>query len=651
VVGFPNTSGEIDPLLSAAAGELVTVAPVPAASNPTLLDFAAGANDPAFTDLGEFRTLRPRSRNYDLNGTFTTRLAPWLTGNAGIRLSRSTRRSLRGLPSALFVLSPTNASSPFSTTVAIAQYGARPLHTRSTRESGELNLSLNGRFGQWTGLLNARHSQAEDETETERRTTSSNIAVPDAVDAFGSNLFNLVELRTNTSRSKNWASNARLSFTGPLATLPAGPIQATAEGLYTRNRLRSESDFTLSGQRRTFRRSETGLRAAVDVPLASRDDDFLSEIGNLNATAEYSRFHYSDAGNVDNYQFGLAWEPHPILRLTADIERTGLPPSVQTLGNPIIVTSGVRSFDPLTGETVDVTQITGGNPDLDTERTTTRRLGALIRLIERHNLQLNAEYSDRRERNFASILPEASAAVMLAFPERFIRDLDGTLTTVDLRPVNFDEHREKRFRYGLSLNTRLGSGAPIRAVAPVASEPADSDEAREEPPVPAVARGRRGPGTRLSFTASHSIVFEDKIIIRSGLPTVDLLEGGAIGIGGGRVRHQLDATASITSRGTGVRVSANWRGKSTLNALDEGSPDRLHFSPVFNLNLRAFTEISRFLPRSDWAKRMRVSLNVVNATNDRQEVRDSSGDTPLRYQPGYRDPLGRTIELELRKVF
>jgi hypothetical protein len=41
----------------------------------------------------------------------------------------------------------------------------------------------------------------------------------------------------------------------------------------------------------------------------------------------------------------------------------------------------------------------------------------------------------------------------------------------------------------------------------------------------------------------------------------------------------------------------------------------------------------------------------VNATNDRQEVRDSAGTTPVQYQPGYRDPLGRTVEIELREVF
>jgi hypothetical protein len=61
--------------------------------------------------------------------------------------------------------------------------------------------------------------------------------------------------------------------------------------------------------------------------------------------------------------------------------------------------------------------------------------------------------------------------------------------------------------------------------------------------------------------------------------------------------------------------------------------------------------LHRFLPNSDWAKSTRFSINVVNITNDRQEVRDAAGETPLRYQAGYRDPLGRTIELEIRKVF
>jgi outer membrane receptor protein involved in Fe transport len=77
----------------------------------------------------------------------------------------------------------------------------------------------------------------------------------------------------------------------------------------------------------------------------------------------------------------------------------------------------------------------------------------------------------------------------------------------------------------------------------------------------------------------------------------------------------------------------------------------LRFSPLLLVNVRAFVDAERVFGPSDWTKGMRLSLNVLNAFNDHQKVRDSFGNTPLQYQPGYRDPLGRTIELELRKVF
>ena len=140
-------------------------------------------------------------------------------------------------------------------------------------------------------------------------------------------------------------------------------------------------------------------------------------------------------------------------------------------------------------------------------------------------------------------------------------------------------------------------------------------------------------------------------MIRKPLDPVDLLSGGAIGIAGGRVRHQLDGTFSLASGGSGVRLGVAWRGMSSLESRNGGVSDTLRFSPLLAVNLRAFADVYRFMPRFDWAKRMRLSLNVLNATNDRQRVRNSAGTIPLQYQPGYRDPRGRTVELELRKVF
>ena len=48
---------------------------------------------------------------------------------------------------------------------------------------------------------------------------------------------------------------------------------------------------------------------------------------------------------------------------------------------------------------------------------------------------------------------------------------------------------------------------------------------------------------------------------------------------------------------------------------------------------------------------MRVSLSIDNLFDARQQVRDRLGATPLSYQPGYLDPLGRSVRLTLRKLF
>jgi outer membrane receptor protein involved in Fe transport len=470
------------------------------------------------------------------------------------------------------------------------------------------------------------------------------VLLADSTDPFAGNLSALVPIQTNKATGRTISSSALLSVSGPAARLPAGDVQATVEGEFVDVRLRSTTDFLGVSQKRTSHRSEWSLRGIVEVPLASAAAGVLPGLGELSANAEATLADFSDAGTLEQYALGLTWVPRPRLRFRGEYEKSESPPAISLLGDPVIVTSGVRTFDPLTGETVDVTQITGGNPDLDAEKTTTWTLSGLWTAVPRHNLQLSATYTDTDERNFVSSVPDASQEVMLALPTRFVRDLDGTLTLVDLRPINFDSHRAKRLRYGFSLSTTIAGGRPtaMRAAGPAGEETGDQAEAASAP---------SSRPLRFQLSANHSIVFQDKISIRPGFDSVNLLEGGAIGIAGGRVRHQLDGTAALTSGGLGMRLNANWRGKYTLESSNGGTADTLRFSPVFLLNLRAFADMRRFLPDEKWARGMRVSLGLYNATNERQEVRDSNGNTPLQYQPGYRDPIGRTVEFELRKVF
>lgn len=632
VVGFPNTTGEIDPLLSALAGQTVTVAPLPGTASPALTDFLPNANNPAVTDIGQFRTLRPNSENYDLNATFATRLASWLTSTATFRYNQTTSRYLRGLPSAILVLPATNPASPFSRDVGLAFYGADPLHSRGQHHGIDGNVTFNANWGSWTGDLNLKHSENDDTTHTQRAASSLPVAIGDSVNPFALDVSELIPLRSDSTSAKSNASLIDLTLTGPLIALPAGPLQLTMEGRLAWNSLHSRSTFSALFGNGNFHRNEQSIRGALDIPLTSTDSGAAPGIGNSSADAEYSLIHFSDAGTLHHYALGMTWEPTPVLRLRTSIEKTDAPPLMQLLGDPVVISSGIRTFDPLTGETVDVTQITGGNPLILPQSTKIWRLSAIARLVPRWNLQLNGEYTDTDTRDFVSSLPEASADVMLAFPDRYVRDANGTLAIVDLRPVNFESEHEKRFRWGLSMNAKLAGG---QSPAPSGKGP----------------RPKRKPTTYLQLTANHTVVFSDEIRIRPGLDPVDVLGGGAIGIGGGRVRHQVDGTAAVTSGGLGARMGVTWRGPSELESRSGGTTDTLRFSPIFLLNLRAFADMKQIFPKSHVAKGLRLSIDIVNLTNDRQSVRDSFGHMPLQYQPGYRDPIGRTIEFEIRKVF
>jgi hypothetical protein len=168
---------------------------------------------------------------------------------------------------------------------------------------------------------------------------------------------------------------------------------------------------------------------------------------------------------------------------------------------------------------------------------------------------------------------------------------------------------------------------------------------------PALAPAALASRLRLQLAVFHTVILDNDVVIRPTLPRVDLLSGGAIGIGGAPSRHQVNLLMTLGTRGIGAVLSGAWRSESFLEVGSGGGTDRLRFSPLATANLRAFVAGTRLFPRERWLRGSRFSISVANLLNDRQRVRDSAGATPLRYQPGYRDPIGRTIEIEFRKVF
>jgi iron complex outermembrane receptor protein len=159
-----------------------------------------------------------------------------------------------------------------------------------------------------------------------------------------------------------------------------------------------------------------------------------------------------------------------------------------------------------------------------------------------------------------------------------------------------------------------------------------------------------GNGGRWSISAYHTIKFVDEVDIAPGVPTLDLLGGDATGQSGGTPRQSFEVEGGWFNKGIGVRMNGAHQTATSVNA----GGSRLHFSDLTTLNLRLFVNFDQrksIVQAMPLLKGARLAIRIDNVFNDIQDVRDAGGLVPLRYQPGYIDPVGRTIEISLRKIF
>ena len=143
------------------------------------------------------------------------------------------------------------------------------------------------------------------------------------------------------------------------------------------------------------------------------------------------------------------------------------------------------------------------------------------------------------------------------------------------------------------------------------------------------------------------------MLIRPGVPELDFLNGSAGGNLGGNPRHELELQAGIFRDGMGAQLSGRWQSATRVDGALGGATD-LRFSDLTTLNLRLFADLSqnRSLVRSlPFLRGTRVSVEFNNLFDQRLQVTDATGVTPLSYQPGYVDPIGRSVTFTLRKLF
>ena len=151
----------------------------------------------------------------------------------------------------------------------------------------------------------------------------------------------------------------------------------------------------------------------------------------------------------------------------------------------------------------------------------------------------------------------------------------------------------------------------------------------------------------------YNYEFENTVLIAEGIPLLDLLDGDALS-GGGQPRHTLRWRSGIFYDGMGILPFANYIGSSRISGSGAANSTDLFFDDYVTVDIRTFVDLGE----RDWLveavpffENSRVSFDIENIFDARQRVTDSNGDVPLRYQPFRVDPVGRSFEVEFRKVF
>jgi hypothetical protein len=714
--------GEIDPALSALAGQTVTVAGVPASAatgQPLLADFLAGANIATVDDLGRYRTLSPSTSNLAVNATYARALGG-VSASLNGRVELIDSDSLQGLPSGTLTIPDGSPWSPFSGPVSLYRYfdQAGPLGQSTRGVTAHAGLTLNGALKPWQWSLTATYDYSESRTRTDRGYDLSAVqAALDADDpgvnpyaAFPASL--LIARPQDRSVGKTSAATADLLISGPLFSMPAGAVTTSLDVGGSTNSF--ESNVLRSGvaSATDFTRNIANAQANIDVPLTSRRAGVLSAIGDLGVNGNVAVKSLSDAGTLTTVGYGLRWTPIPKIRLLASFSNEQAAPTGQQINNPLIVTPNVPVFDYSSAQTVYVSQISGGNLLLRDSEKHQFRLSTTIKPFDQKDLTLTASYTRTRTDNPTAAFPTPTPQIEAAFPDRFVRDADGTLLSVDARPINFAEARSSQLRWGFNFSVPLKSSVQKqfeqwRANGSKPEErpnfaalfgarreeggqrrPGEDNQGRsgggegqqggpggEAPGAggpggggPGGGRGFGGPGGpggfgggrggggggRLQFALFHTWHFTDSILIAPGVPRLDLLNGDAVAANGGQPRHELQAQAGYFNNGLGARLSANWQSGTDVNGALGAANQRLHFSSLATADLRLFASLGQMpsLVRDHpFLRGTRLTFSVTNLFNSRQSVNDGTGATPLRYQSGYLDPLGRTVMVSFRKLF
>ena len=615
------------------------------------------------------RTLLAKQEQTSVAGSLVRDLNDTTALTLSASLEDTSRLSYQGLPGVSLNLPASSPFSPYAEDFLVQRYLDAPDALSRTTDTlaGKIGALVDGYLGDWRWTVTGGYDRTETKTRTGRGLDATALqagVTAGTVDPFG-DLGDLPASPFDTARSVSSSANVEAIINGNAWEGPAGALSSTFKVGFDTQSLDSESVRSGVFSERSLSRDRTSASGNFNLPIASRDREVLGVLGDLSANLNLAYQDLSDFGGLSAYTVGLNWSPWTPLNVDLSWADEQAPPSVSQLNDPTISTPNVPVYDFRTGQSVNITRIEGGNAGLSEETKRVLKLGFNLTPLKDKDLRLTANYTRTEIEGSIAAFPTITPELEAALPERFTRDTDGNLLSIDARPLNFQSAEQQEIRWGLNFSTPFGKPDPAAAgrMGRGPGGPGGGAGAGGPPPggggmrMGGGGRGGRGaamqPGQgRFNVSLYHTYRIQDEITIRDGLPVLDLLDGAAVGARGGQSRNEIQFQAGLFKSGMGGFLNANWKESTRVSGGADASDD-LSFSDLTTVNLNLFADLSSrqtWVAKYPWLKGARVSVGIDNIFDQKLDVRNGLGETPLSYQPDYLDPLGRTFRISLRKI-
>jgi len=206
----------------------------------------------------------------------------------------------------------------------------------------------------------------------------------------------------------------------------------------------------------------------------------------------------------------------------------------------------------------------------------------------------------------------------------------------------------------VALRERMCSAEAVPPASPLAGQ---AEPTPRTPPVAAGpgmgGPGGRGRGSRWNLSVYHTMRFTDRVTIAAGGPVLDQLDGDAIS-SGGVPRHAIEFEGGLFRNGYGLRLNGTWNAPAKVNGSGLPGSSDLRFGSTFVVDARMFVDLGQqenLVEKVPFLKGSRLAFTVDNLLDSRQKVTDENGQIPFAYQRAYREPQGRVIGIDFRKMF